>query len=193
MKNRAEGSMHHTYRNEAQRREWQNPEKILMEAGVKAGDALIDLACGFGFFAIPAAKMIGSKGAVCGVDIDSEALEELRAQSARAGLSNLHVKLAAAEDVSLCKQCADIVFIGIALHDFKDPLKVLQNAKRALKTDGRLINLDWKKEKTPFGPPVEIRFSEAEAASLIERAGYNVVSVEDSGPYHYVISADLIP
>jgi|GEM_PF-4498181 len=41
--------MHHTYRNEAQRREWQNPEKILMEAGVKAGDVLIDLACGFVF------------------------------------------------------------------------------------------------------------------------------------------------
>jgi ubiquinone/menaquinone biosynthesis C-methylase UbiE len=85
------------------------------------------------------------------------------------------------------------VFIGIALHDFKDPLKVLQNAKRALKTSGRLINLDWKKEQTPVGPPVEIRFSEAEAASLIERAGYNVVSVEDSGPYHYVISANLLP
>jgi ubiquinone/menaquinone biosynthesis C-methylase UbiE len=184
--------MHHTYRNEAQRREWQNPEKILMEAGVKAGDVLIDLACGFGFFAIPAAKIIGSEGVVCGVDVDSEALEELRAESVRAGLGNIRVKLAAAEDVSLCEGCADIVFIGIALHDFKDPFKVLQNAKRTLKKDGRLINLDWKKEQMPFGPPLEIRFSEAEAASLIERAGFHVVSVKDSGQYHYVISANLL-
>ncbi len=182
--------MRHAYRNEAQRREWQNPEKILTGVGVKAGNVFVDLGCGFGFFTIPAAKMIGSEGLVCGVDIDSEALEALRVQAARAGLRNLRVKLAAAEDVFL-ERCADIVFVGIALHDFKDPFKVLQNAQRALKTDGRLINLDWKKEHTPFGPPVGIRFSEAEAASLIERAGFNVVSVEDSGPYHYVISANL--
>jgi ubiquinone/menaquinone biosynthesis C-methylase UbiE len=154
---------------------------------------LIDLACGFGFFAIPAAKIIGSDGAVCGVDIDNEALEELRAKSAQAGLRNLRLKLAAAEDVFLCERCADIAFIGIALHDFKDPFKVLQNAKRALKTDGRLINLDWKKERMPFGPPLEIRFNEAEATSLIERAGYRVVSIKDSGPYHYVILANLLP
>ncbi len=183
--------MHHTYRNEIQRWEWQNPEKILMEVGVKAGDVFIDLACGFGFFAIPAAEMIGAEGVVCGVDVDDVALGELRAQAAQAGLENLRVKRAEAEDVSLCERCADIVFIGIALHDFRDPFKVLQNAKSTLKKDGRLINLDWKKESTPFGPPVDIRFSESEAASLIERAGFNVASIKDSGPYHYVVVANL--
>jgi len=184
--------MHHTYRDEAERRTWQNPEAILAEVGIKVGDVLIDLACGFGFFAIPAAKMVGPQGVVCGVDIDNEALEELRKKAALAGLLNLRLKLAAAEDVVLCEQCADIVFLGIALHDFKDSLKVLQNAKRALKTGGRLVNLDWKKEETPFGPPLEIRFSQGEAVSLIERAGFKVVSAKDSGPYHYIISANLL-
>ena len=50
---------------------------ILAEAGVKAGDVFIDLACGFGFFAIPAAKIVGPGGVICGVDVDKEALEEL--------------------------------------------------------------------------------------------------------------------
>ena len=185
--------MHHTYRDEAERRTWQNPEMILAEAGVKVGDVLIDLACGFGFFAIPAAKIVGPKGVVCGVDVDKEALEELREKSMLAGLRNLRLKLAAAEDVVLCQQCADIVFVGIALHDFSDPLKVLQNVKKALKTGGRLVNIDWKKEQTPFGPPVEIRFSQREAVSFIERAGFKVVSVKDSGLYHYSILANLLP
>ena len=184
--------MHHTYRHESERRGYQNPEQILTVAGVKAGDVFIDLGCGFGFFAIPAARITGSEGLVCGVDIDGEALEELRTQSERAGIDNIRVKLATAEDVFLCKRCADIAFIGIALHDFKDPLKVLQNAKLALKMDGRLVNLDWKKEPMPFGPPVNIRFNESEAASLIERAGFNVVSIQDSGPYHYMILANLL-
>ena len=181
---------HHAYRDEGERRGWQNPEQILTEAGVKAGDVFIDLGCGFGFFAIPAAKITGSEGLVCGVDVDSEALEALRTQSEHAGLGNLRVTLAAAEDVFLCERCADIVFIGIALHDFEDPFKVLQNAKRALKVDGKLVNVDWKKESTPFGPPVNIRLSESEAASLIESAGFNVVLIQDSGPFHYVIVAN---
>ena len=185
--------MHHTYRDETERRTWQNPETVLAEAGVKVGDVLIDLACGFGFFAIPAAKLVGSEGVVCGVDIDKEGLDELREKAARAGLKNLRLKLAAAEDIVLCQQCADIVFIGIALHDFKDPLKVLKNAKRELKKGGRLVNLDWKKKQTPFGPPLEIRFSEGEAVSLIESAGFRAVSVKDSGLYHYIILADVLP
>ena len=137
--------------------------------------------------------MVGSEGVVCGVDIDSEVLEELRVHSVQARLNNIRFKLAAAEQVVLCERCADLVFIGIALHDFKDPLKALQNARGALKTDGKLVNLDWKKEPTPFGPPVNIRFSESEAAALITSAGYNVVLIEDSGPYHYVIVANPFP
>jgi ubiquinone/menaquinone biosynthesis C-methylase UbiE len=66
-------------------------------------------------------------------------------------LNNIRFKLAAAEQVSLCERCADLVFIGIALYDCKDPLKALQNARGALKTDGKLVNLDWKKERRRLG------------------------------------------
>jgi ubiquinone/menaquinone biosynthesis C-methylase UbiE len=181
--------MHHSCRDEAERRRWQNPEEILAAAGVQPSTIFIDLGCGSGFFAIPAAKITGPKGLVCGVDIDSEALDELRDRASKADLRNIRVRLAPAEDVSLCEQCADMAFIGIALHDFNDPLKVLRNAKRALKPNGRLVNLDWKKEPMPFGPPLEIRFSEEKAASLIVEAGFNVESVKSSGPYYYIISA----
>ena len=183
--------MQPSYRDEVERRTWQNPEVVLADAGIKAGDIFIDLACGFGFFALPAARMVGSQGIVCGLDIDEEALKELREKALRGGLRNLRLTQAAAEDVVLCEECADVVFIGIALHDFNDPLKVLQNARRTLKKDGRLVNLDWKKERTPFGPPVGIRFSQEEAVSVVEKAGFSVVSVKDSGLYHYVIVASL--
>lgn len=181
--------MHYSFRDEEERRRWQNPEEILADAGVQPNTIFIDLGCGSGFFAVPAAKIIGPKGVVCGVDTDSEALDELRKRAFKADLLNIRVKQAPAEDVFLCKRCADVAFIGIALHDFKDPLKVLQNVKRALKPSGRPVNLDWKKEPMLFGPPLEIRFSEKEAASLIIEAGFDVESVKSSGPYHYIISA----
>ena len=181
--------MHHSYHSEEERRTWQNPEAILAKAGVQAGNVFIDLGCGFGFFALPAAKIVGEHGTVCGVDIDGDALGKLHTRAADAGLRNVRLKTAQAEKVSLCNRCADIAFIGIALHDFKDPLKVLRNAKSALNSSGRLVNVDWKKESMPIGPPLEIRFSEKQASSLIRRAGFTIESVADVGVYHYMIIA----
>jgi len=123
--------MPHSYRDEAQRRQWQNPDRIVEKIGVKAGDVFIDLACGSGFFAIPAARIIGSKGVVCGVDIDSEALEELHVQAAQAGLNNIRFRFAAAEKVALCERCADMVFVGIALHEQRPAQGIAECSRRS--------------------------------------------------------------
>jgi len=40
-----------------------------------------------------------------------------------------------------------------------------------IKPAGMLLNLDWKKKPIPFGPPVQIKVSEEQAANLINHAG----------------------
>ena len=77
----------------------------------------------------------------------------------------------------------------MVLHDFADPTRVLQNARKMIKPTGRLIDLDWKKRKMPFGPPFKIRFSQGYASSLIRGAGFQIDSVNAAGNYHYVITA----
>ena len=47
-----------------ERRKWQNPEAILSSIGLRPGFTLIDIGCGSGFFALPAAKIVGKKGKV---------------------------------------------------------------------------------------------------------------------------------
>ncbi len=177
-----------------ERREWQNPEKILSRAGVQAGTTFLDIGCGDGFFAIPAARMVGEGGRVCGLDIDAEALDRLRERAKRVGLdAAIRLRVGPAEETVVCDRCADILFFGIVLHDFQDPGRVLRNARRMLKPAGRLVNLDWKKEEMPIGPPVRIRFSQEEAARLIVGAGFRLESVELSGRYHYLMIASPAP
>ncbi|MHA2069492.1 MAG: class I SAM-dependent methyltransferase, partial [Candidatus Thorarchaeota archaeon] len=77
----------------------------------------------------------------------------------------------------------------IVLHDFDDPVEVLKNARRMLKSTGRLINLDWKKANMDFGPPYARRFSEGQSKNMIEDAGFFVESIKNTGPYHYLIVA----
>lgn len=180
---------HRKYHDEAERRNWQNAEAILTEAGLEPGMTFIDIGCGDGFFALPAARMAGSSGRVYGLDADGESINELKEKAAKEGLKNIQAQAGAAEDMVLCENCADIVFFGICLHDFYDPAKVLQNARHMLKKGGRLVDVDWKKEPMALGPPLEKRFDEAKATKLIAKAGFQVESVKSVGLYHYMVIA----
>jgi len=176
---------------ETTRRSWYNPEAILQD--LHLGMTFIDMGCGNGFFSILAAKKVGGKGKVYAVDSDASAIEKLKLKAKTEGLENIVAKVGAAEDMVLCSKCADVVLFSMVLHDFTDPAKVLQNSKKMTKPTGRLVDLDWKKQDMPFGPPVKIRFSEEHASTLIKKAGFQIEGVKDVGSYHYVVTAKPLP
>jgi ubiquinone/menaquinone biosynthesis C-methylase UbiE len=182
-----QGGVH--FFNDPARRKWQDPEAILSEIGLKAGLVFADIACGGGFFSLPASRIVGKKGKVYGVDANPASIAALKEAADKEGLKNLYLTAGRAEETIICEHCADILFFGIALHDFQDPVKVLENARRILKPEGKLVDLDWKKEEMTFGPPQHIRFDEKKALRLIEEAGFIKESVKDSGLYHYLITA----
>ncbi|MDQ1275562.1 MAG: hypothetical protein QG610_1136 [Euryarchaeota archaeon] len=177
--------------NDPERRKWQDPEKILTDIGLDSGMTFVDVGCGDGYFAIPAARIVGQEGKVIAVDIDKGSIMRLQQKAAEEGLKHLSAEAQAAEDIIACEECADFVFFGIDLHDFADPAQVIRNAKRMLRPSGLLIDLDWKPEPTPSGPPLEKRFSIGKAQQLIESAGFHVTLVNEAGPYHYIIIAKL--
>lgn len=177
------------YWNQRQRREWQNPEAILKDVGLKSGSTFVDIGCGDGFFSIPAARLVGKKGTVYCLDVNRDAIDLLRKKAFMAGLENLTLRVGRAEETIFCRSCADFLFFGIVLHDFQDPNKVLGNARAMLKASGRLVDLDWKKETMPLGPPLRARFSEKEAVDMIEKAGFYRESLRAVGKFSYLVVA----
>jgi ubiquinone/menaquinone biosynthesis C-methylase UbiE len=172
-----------------ERRRWQDPEEVLTSIGLREGMVFADIGCGEGYFTIPAARRVGPRGRVYAADINAEAVERLRDRAAKEGLGNIQARAGEAENTVFCDGCADIVFFGIDLHDFRDPVTVLRNAARMIKPEGRVADLDWKDEPMAMGPPQAIRLSRERAKALMESAGLRVLSVQDAGPYHYLIIA----
>ena len=172
---------------EATRRSWYNPDFILQD--LHSDMVFMDIGCGDGFFSILAAKKVGKNGKVYAVDIDATAIEKLKQKANTEGLENITANVGKAEDTVFCKQCADFVFYCMDLHDFQNPKKVLQNAREMIKTDGLVLDLDWKKIDGPIGPPVAIRLSEEKAVDLMRSEGFNVADIRSAGPYHYVVTA----
>jgi len=180
---------HYFTADNAERRKWQNPEAILFGIGLKPALTFIDVGCGGGFFTMPAARIMRNNGKVYGIDVNPDYVNELREIAVKEKLNNLELTVGKAEEVVVCEGCADIVFLGVVLHDFEDAAKVLRNANKMLKHNGRLFDLDWKKEQTDRGPSFQKRFSQSYAAELIKAAGFIIENIRSSGRYHYLISA----
>ena len=176
---------------EVTRRSWYNPDDILQD--LSSGMVFVDIGCSEGFFTILAAKKVGEKGKVYAVDVDASAIKKLNNKANAESLKNITAKIGIAEETVFCSKCADFVFFSMVLHDFTDPVKVLQNAKQMIKPSGQLVDLDWKKQEMPFGPPFKIRFSEEYASDLIKKAGFQVDSVKAVGSYHYLVAAKPFP
>jgi len=170
------------------RRKMMDPDILLSKIGLKPGMTLMDVGCGQGFFALPAARIAGPEGRVYGIDIDDEAIDLLGRRASDAGL-NIILLRGEAEKTVACKGCADIVFLCISLHDFADPEKVLDNAWHMLKPGGVLADLDGKKVGTDGKTHAGKRISEKEASKLLEGANFNVESVEDISDWLYLILA----
>ena len=170
-------------------REWFHPKLSLEKIGLRVGMVFMDIGCGYGFFTIPAAQIVGVEGKVFAVDVAASAIDLLKRDALVKGLKNVTAVVGAAEETVFCSGCADMVFYSIVLHDFKDPFKVLQNAKQMLKPSGMLVNVDWKRKPMPIGPPMRIRFSEEQASNLIEKAGFTIEKVQDLESNFYIVTA----
>lgn len=181
---------HHLFiYNEEERRKRQDPNLILQAIGLKSDMVFMDIGSNDGFFSLPAAKIVGSKGKIYAVDISQPAIEKLNTKFKDSGLDN-YVSLAAkAEETVFSENIADIIFLGTVLHDFDNPAKVLKNAVKMLKDSGRLVNLDWRKKTMDIGPPFDIRFSKAKATKLIEDAGLKVTKCVNYDDNYYLIEA----
>lgn len=122
------------------RRLFQNPKKIVGEY-IRAGDTVIDLGCGPGFFSIEMVKMVGASGRVYSVDLQKEMLEIVRKKAIKQDLlkqMTLHQcpqeKIGLPNDVK-----ADFILAYYMLHETPDPSKFLKEVKTLLKKGGRFL------------------------------------------------------
>ena len=75
-------------------------------------------------------------------------------------------------------------------HHIENRIEYLKKLKRCLRESGVLVIIEFKKEKTRPGPPVELRLAEGEVESELKSAGFTFLSAErDLLPYQYIIRA----
>jgi len=113
------------------------PREWLAEAGVKAGDAVLDFGCGRGGFTVAAARAVGRTGKVYALDAHPLAIESVRNKARRKKLD--YVETIRSDGVTgLPTESVDVVLLYDVFHELDQPDAVLAELHRVIKPGGRL-------------------------------------------------------
>lgn len=136
---------------------------IWHKVGLREGDVVADLACGWGYSSIEAAKIIGEKGRVYAVDISEEAIARVKEAIEKNAVGTVTPLVGdITKGVLLNDEEVDIVLMANILHGLvvtEGAEPALREAKRILKLHGLLVVVDFEKISGPPGPPYSIRLS----------------------------------
>lgn len=116
---------------------------LLDKAGVKEGNAVLDVACGTGEPAIPAARRVGAKGRVFATDFVAGMVEFAREKAAAAGLRNIEFRVMDGEQLDLPAATFDAATMRWGLMFMPAPIACLRRIHRALKPGARLALATW--------------------------------------------------
>ena len=145
-----------------------------------------DFGSGSGGWAIPLARKL-EDGKVYAIDLLEEPLSALRARARVEKISNIQTVLADVEKgVEMLRDAScNLVLMTNLLFQCQDMKKILSEGKRVLKSEGRILIVDWKKDN-PLTEQIEkVSFEEIKGTAL----GLNLKAEKEfeAGSYHYAL------
>lgn len=163
------------------------PEAALDSIGLQKGMTVADVGAGVGYFTLRIARRVGSEGKVYATDVQPEMLTMLKERAAKVNLTNIETVLGTERDPKLPRGLMDIVLMVDVYHELSQPEKMLRGIRAALKPNGRLVLIEYRKEdpRVPIRP--EHKMSVQEAKAEVEAEGFVLERTAEDLPRQHIL------
>ena len=165
----------------------EEPEKALDALTLRPGMIVADVGAGSGYFTLRMARRVAPHGRVYATDIQPRMIELLQENIRRAGIKNVEAVLSTESDARLPVNTLDLILLVDVYHEFSQPEKMLAGLRQALKPEGRLVLLEYRKEDPNVPIRLEHKMTVAEVKAELESASFRMDRVIDSLPRQHIL------
>jgi ubiquinone/menaquinone biosynthesis C-methylase UbiE len=162
---------------------------VLKELNLRSGQTILDAGCGSGYMSKEFSKILNTTGKIYALDPDKAAIEILKKETKGTNIEPIIGDIT--KETKIEDSSVDLIYLSTVFHGFSEgEIDGFQKeVKRLLKPNAVLAIVEFKKVETPFGPPLEIRYSPEELKKTITLTPKFFLEV---GEYFYMMAFENI-
>lgn len=167
-----------------------NPKLSVGSLMLKEGDYVADFGTGTGEFAKAISEKVGQNGKVYAIEVQKDIVKRLEKELKEKNIKNVDCIWGDIDingGTKIADHTVDAVVIANVLFQSADKLGLIDEAKRILKPNGKVLLLDWSESFGGMGPsPMHVVKKES-AVELFKKRGFRVLEDISPGEHHYGI------
>lgn len=163
------------------------PDRAIKVLAIAKGATVADVGAGSGYMTEKLAAQVGPTGRVYANDLQPEMLRLLGGRLAARRISNVTLVQGTESDPKLPASALDLELLVDVYHEFSEPQAMLRHLREALKPDGRLVLLEYRKEDPDVPIRPEHKMGVAEARLEVEAEGFQLAKVDESLPRQHIL------
>jgi ubiquinone/menaquinone biosynthesis C-methylase UbiE len=170
-----------------ERIEEEEPDRMLAALEIQKGSVVADVGAGVGYHAWRLAEIVGPSGKVIAEDIQPAMIRMLEKNIDSRRLTNVDIILGTATDPRLPDNSVDLVLMVDVYHEFSDPVSMMAKIRKALKPEGRVVLVEFRKEDPKVPIQLLHKMTVEELRSELEPMGFKFQKVMNFLPWQHIV------
>ncbi|MBI9082312.1 MAG: class I SAM-dependent methyltransferase [Desulfobacterales bacterium] len=154
-------------------------ERILGGLALRPGQTVVDAGCGNGYMSKIFSRQVTPSGKVYALDPDRHFIGVLEAETRGTNIVTIVGDITRPTPIE--PSSVDLIYISTVIHCFSklQMQGFIQEVRRLIKPDGLLAIVEIEKTETPFGPPLNRRFSSEELRTIVPMTPVETIPVAE--------------